>query len=92
MARPTYEADRMVVMLRDLKSGVVTPLGNPSIGKSVARLDHPSNKQHTGANRPPCPLQTFRLAAKVARSWLMMRGKLQDYLCQPIQVFTGKYD
>ena len=26
MARPTYEADRMVVMLRDVKTGVVTPL------------------------------------------------------------------
>ncbi|MBY6127361.1 S9 family peptidase [Qipengyuania aquimaris] len=26
MERPTYEADRQVIMLRDLKSGVVTPL------------------------------------------------------------------
>lgn len=26
MARPTYEADRQVIMLRDLSSGVVTPL------------------------------------------------------------------
>jgi dipeptidyl aminopeptidase/acylaminoacyl peptidase len=78
MARPTYEADRQVLMLRDMKSGKVTPL-TAAWDRSVASIIWAADSKTmlvTAQDVLETPLYRVDLKGKVSR--LTERGNIAE--------------